>query len=121
MKVNLFSIKYCNLRKLSFKHGKRKRKQRKRHAETFFNSRLKKFVFYYSKFNRLAVLKQNKTSSTFNRTEPVNKYLIGLRALRMTYVTVYPLRSVIKLSKRYLKNVEIAKYIKYKISIFPDF
>jgi hypothetical protein len=121
MNIKLYNNNFYNLKKLSFKHNKRRRKQRKRHAQTFFNSRLKKFVFYYLKFSSSVILKQKNFSYSINKLQPSGKYKIGLKALKTKFIGIHPLRAVIKLSKRYLRNGYVEKYTKYKMSVFPDF
>jgi ribosomal protein L16/L10AE len=121
MKLKSYSLKFFNSHFLKKKHQKRRRKQRKRHAETFFYSRRKKFIFYYVKFSRRIVLKQKKLNDSLGKNQSVVKYNIGLKALNLDYVTTYPLRAVIKVSKRYSRINWIDDYIKYKMSIFADF
>jgi hypothetical protein len=116
-----YSIKFFNLNKMTIKHRKRRRKQRKRHAETFFNSRRQRFEYYYYKFSRLIVLKQKNLNYSINKTQPVKKYLTGIRSVEMDFITIYPLRSVIKLTKRFLRNNYIEGFTKTRFSIFTDF
>jgi ribosomal protein L16/L10AE len=120
MNIKISNNNFYNLQKLSFRHNKRRKKQRKRHAQTFFSSRLKKFVFYYLKFSSSTILKRKNFSYSTNKLQPALKYKMGLKSLFSRFVTIYPLRATIKLSKRYLRNVDVEDFVKYKMSVFPD-
>lgn len=92
-------------------------KQLKKHAESFFNNRIKKFKYYYKRDkSNIKNLENN-----IRKNQLAKKYKLGIRGLKYNYLNKYPLISVIKLIKRFRKNVGYNKKLKYKISVFPDF
>ncbi len=66
------------------------------------------------------ILKQKNFSYSINKLQPAQKYKTGLKSLFSKLVTIYPLRATIKLSKRYLRNMDVEDFVKYKMSVFPD-
>jgi len=93
----------------------------KKHAENFFNSRRLKFNYYFIKLSSSKILKQIKYEHNTFKTQLTLKHTLGIRTKKLTYMSVFPLRSVIKFSKKYLKKHYLHKLLKYKMSVVPYF
>ena len=89
--------------------------KKKKHIETFFFVKNKKYKFYYKKN-----LKKFNSAKLFNTNFSKNyKIQAGLQALESGYLKPSSLKAVMKLIKWFLKKNKLATF--FKLNTFPDF
>lgn len=98
-----------------FKKTKIIKKKHKKHVETMFlTQKTKKHKFYY-KPNTLH-LKQNPEKLNF-----LKKKVFYIRSLSPMYLTLDPLKAIVRICKWFTKNNNLEEFFKFKIHVFPDF
>lgn len=98
------------------KFKKIQKSNRKKHVETMFLTNKQKNYPYYFKSPNINALQE------FN----VNKYFLKkntfyIRCLSSGYMTLDPLKAIIRLYKFFLKNYKLENSLHYKLFVFPDF
>lgn len=95
----------------------KKKDQRKKHVESMFLTfKGKNYPYYYKK-----VIKLNRSAAlTFNRE--IFKNFFGIRMIGAGYITIYPLKSIVRIFKWFVKTNKIEDgKLKLKLYVFPDF
>lgn len=75
----------------------------------------KNYLFYYKPSNV-----KHLTEFNYNKYNP-KRNIYYIRCLKSGYLTVDPLKAIIRLYKWFSKNFKLEDNLKYKLYIFPDF
>jgi ribosomal protein L16/L10AE len=109
---------YKKRKTISFSRKKRRRfKKLKKHAEKFFNSRVKKFLYYYKKRMKTCLSMENKII----KNQLHLNYKFGIQGLQKKYVRIYSMISLIKILKIYRRIIKIDKELAFRVCSYPDF
>jgi large subunit ribosomal protein L16 len=81
----------------------------------FVTSKQKKFPFYFKPSNVFDLEERN--SDKYR----ILKNFYHIKCLRSGYITLDPLKAIIRLFKYFIKNFDLEKDLKYKLFVFPDF
>lgn len=89
---------------------------RKKHVETMFvTNKQKNYPFYFKPSNVKNLLERNRVKLSPSRG------VYYLRSLDSGYLTIGPLKAIIRLYKWFIKNHGIEDGFKYRLFVFPDF
>ena len=102
--------------KKKVKVEKFQKNNRKKHVETMFITNKQKNYPYYFKFTNIQNLKEFNLNKYF-----LQKNTFYIRCLSSGYMTLDPLKAIIRLFKFFLKNYKLEDSLKYKLFVFPDF
>lgn len=89
---------------------------RKKHVETMFITNKQKNYPYYFKFPCIQQLRE----LNYNKYN-LKQNIFYIRCLEGGYMTLDPLKAIIRLFKFFLKNYKLEESLKYKLFVFPDF
>lgn len=105
-----------------FKHKRRKnRKKGRKHLQKFFNTRKKKYIYYYKKcvFSNLKVNQKLEKNEQLNH--PRKKFNLGIKILDTGLLNSLPLKSLKFVSQRFMRSRKFEKYFRHHTTITPDF
>lgn len=89
--------------------------------QKFFNTRKKKYAYYYKKcvFSSLLVNKKLEKNTTLNHTK--KKFNIGIKILDTGLLNSRPLKSLKFVSQRFMRSRKLEKYFRHHTNATPDF
>lgn len=104
-------------RKTNYKRWKKLQEGgKKKHVETMFlTTKLKKHKYYYKPTNLSKLFENNPNKYKLKRN------LLYIRSLNSGYITIHPLKAIIRLYKWFIKNYDSEKDLNYRLFVFPDF
>jgi len=96
---------------------KRFSKKLKKHAEKFFDSRVKKFLYYYKKRMKTYLSMEHKIS----KNQLISNYKFGIQGLHKKYIKIFSMISLIKILKIYRRITKMKEQLAFKVDTYPDF
>lgn len=92
------------------------KRARKKHVESMFLTNKQKQYTYYFKDRNLRSRFENKRANCM-----LKRYFFSLKMLQSGYITIAPLKAIVRLYKWFLKTRGIERGLKLRLRVFPDF
>ena len=106
-----------------FRHKRRRyrKRGRKKHLQKFFNTRRKKYSYYYKKcvFYKFKIAEKTEKNEVLIHSK--KSYNIGIKLLNSGIIDSLPLKSLKFVSQRFMRSRKLEKYFRHNSIATPDF